>query len=659
MIPYYYDANDKSTYRMMNQTGVKQAICEEPTLHNASWDAILGPNGELYFSLCSEQTTAEYAKLAVYDPESNTVRELHYTRDILFPNDRFIRDSKFHTSMAWMNDGRMITVTHTTDKSPEHPYWAPLAHYNDPWTGYPGSSLMCYDPKTGEMQSWGIPVQRETLYGAAYDRINNVYYALGNLKGYLYGIDLNNRSVRNYGQAVEKGSYRLVVGSDDNIYYTTKNGILQRINTQTREIEDLKIQLPYKVEEGRQRPYMSFAVNGSDGKLYIAGMQDEHLSCYDPASGEFRVVGRYSPAEKYVEGFVSKVYMGAMAFDKNDVLYYAVCTTRSSGDGNFYLPTMLMRWDLHNGKVPEVLGFVGTEARMTSVTCSLLMDTDRDRMFIVGTNHAMDAPHITQVDLSVYRDHALEQGPLAKDPFAYPDNTCERYAGITESSKRKREFNLANSTAFSHGQMVPVALWKDFDSADKENSHVADLRWDGDKLIAVCGKTKFTAFTLDAAGNILSQKSCSAPCRETPECDPLLLPNYPGRQCKREADLAVPLSDGRRLIATKDGMLAVEKDSKAFSLGIVWPHGPVNAMTVSKDLKKVYGVAGDKDDVNVVFSYDDEAGVRLHGFVVGFSIQHGQWNSPYLTAIALDESGKHLAIGAGGRMGTVYIYTEE
>ena len=52
MIPFYYDANDKSTYRMMNQTGVKQAICAEPTLHNASWDAILGPEGELYFSLC-------------------------------------------------------------------------------------------------------------------------------------------------------------------------------------------------------------------------------------------------------------------------------------------------------------------------------------------------------------------------------------------------------------------------------------------------------------------------------------------------------------------------------------------------------------------------------------------------------------------------------
>lgn len=54
--------------------------------------------------MCLEQTTAEYAKLAVYDPESNTVRELHYTRDILFSNDSFICDSKFHTSMAWVND---------------------------------------------------------------------------------------------------------------------------------------------------------------------------------------------------------------------------------------------------------------------------------------------------------------------------------------------------------------------------------------------------------------------------------------------------------------------------------------------------------------------------------------------------------------------------
>jgi len=163
MTPYFYDAADKDTYRVMNQTGVRQCVMPSPTTHNASWDGLLGPEGEVYFSLCSELTTSEYARLAVYDPWENRITPLHYTKDFIFPNDRFIRDSKLHTSMAWMNDGRMIMLTHTTDKSPEHPAWMPLAYYHDPWTGYPGSSLLCYDPATGKMENWGIPVHRETL----------------------------------------------------------------------------------------------------------------------------------------------------------------------------------------------------------------------------------------------------------------------------------------------------------------------------------------------------------------------------------------------------------------------------------------------------------------------------------------------------------------
>lgn len=657
MIPYYYDANDKNTYRLMNQTGVKQCVCLNPTLHNASWDGILGPGGDVYLSLCSEQTTAEYAKLAKYDPEENTITELHYTKDIIFPSDRFVRDSKLHTSMAWMNDGRMITLTHTTDKSPEHPAWMPLPYYNDPWTGYPGSSLLSYDPSTGKMENWGIPVHRETLYGAAYDKINNIYYAIGFLKGHLYGIDLSRRSVRDYGQVAEKASYRLVVGSDDNIYFTTRNGILQRINVRSREVENLHIQLPYEEIEGRYHAYLSYAASGSDGKLYMAGMHDERLSCYDPATGAFTVLGRYNPAGTFAGNLKTSTYMGCMGFDKNDVLYYLICATRSGGE-DFCPPAALMRWDVLRGGEPEYLGFPGTPEQVTTKSCCMLMDNTRDRMYIIATNHANDGPHVTAVDLAVYRDRAAEAGPIAKDPLVFPDNG--RYEEHARSLRASGAILRENPSHFVMGKTVPVQLWKLYDDETIGDSSVASLRWEDGKLIALCGKDSFREFTVDAEGKLLSQAPCAAPrASEAPDCPEKILPCYPGRQFNRRAALEVTLSGGRRLVATRDGMLAIESGGKAFSLGIVWPNGPVNAMTVSKDHKKVYGVAGDREDVGIVFSYDDEEGVRCLGHVFGNSYIHGEFNSPWLTSIALDDTGRYLAVGAGGRMGTVYIYHKD
>ena len=657
MIPFFYDAQNKDSYRVMNQTGVRQCVLPSPTVHNACWDAILGEKGEVYLSLCSELTTSEYAKLAVYDPVENTVTSLHYTKDYIFPNDRFIRSSKLHTSMAWMNDGRMVTLTHTTDKSPEHPAWMPLAYYHDPWTGYPGSSLLTYDPKTGVMENWGIPVQRETLYGAAYDKINNVYYAIGFLKGHLYGIDLTDRSVRDYGQVAEKASYRLIVGSDDNIYFTTRNGILQRVNVRTKEVENLRCQLPYQELEGRFHAYLSYAVNDSKGRMYLAGMHDERLSRYDPATGAFEIMGTYNTAQTFAAGVETKTYMGCMGFDKNDVLYYVVCAVKSGGE-DFCPPAALMRWDLLRGGEPEYLGFPGTASDVITKSCVMLMDHDKDAMYIVATNHANDAPRVLAVDLASYRDHALEEGPVAEDALVYPGNG--QYEEHSESLKKGAAILAENSSRFQFGDVIPVPLWKEFDDAQVENGSVVSVQWQEENLEVICGKTAFTRFVIDKTGKILAKEACEKPeAPRKPDCDPRLLPCYSGRQYKREAALEVSLSGGRRLLATHDGMLATEKNGKVFSLGIVWPNAPINAMSGNPEGTLVYGVAGDRDDIGIVFSYDDESGVRCLGHVQTNSHIYGEHNSPWLTAIDLHPMGKDLAIGAGGRMGTVYLYRKD
>lgn len=656
--PYLIDLSKPETLRVMNQTGVRQYVEPGPTLHNACWDGIYYDNGKVYLSLCSELTTGEYAKLAEYDPETHTLRDVFYAKDYILPGERFIRDSKFHTSLARMNDGRLVMLTHTTDKAPEHPAWLPASFYNHPFEGYAGSSLMVYDPRNGQVENWGIPIHRETIYGAAYDKINNVLYGIGYFNGRLYGIDLTDRSVRDFGQVTERASYRLIVGSDDNIYFTTRNGLLQRINVRERRVENLRVQLPFEKRVGSVYPYMSFGVNGPDGKLYMAGMHDTRLSRFDPADGTLEVLGDYTEAETYCGDVPCNTYMGSMGFDQYGVLYYVVSGIRKGGGEDFLPPSTLMRWDVLGGGKPEQLGLLGTAERTTYQCPVLLMDHQRDEMILIGTNHADDAPNLVAVDLSVYREQALKLGESATDPLIFPGNA--EYAAYGEKMHETYTYIRQNTVSFKWaGETIPVQLWMDFSDTEVEDSNVVSLRWEGENLIALCGKEHFWNYTVSPQGEILKKEPCAAPeTAEKPQAEGDL-PCYPGRVYQATAKLAVPLSGGRRLIATEAGLLAIEKEGNYFSLGAGWPNGPVKDMTVNADGTLVYGVAGDRDDLNVLFSYDDKRGLRWLGQILTGSAEYGYHGSPLLNAVSLKGDDSILAVGGGGRMGMVYLYIKE
>lgn len=73
--------------------------------------------------------------------------------DVILPHDRQIRASKFHSSICFMPDGRLIMTTHTTDESPCHPTWMPIAYYHHLWEGFAGGHILIYDPQTGHGES--------------------------------------------------------------------------------------------------------------------------------------------------------------------------------------------------------------------------------------------------------------------------------------------------------------------------------------------------------------------------------------------------------------------------------------------------------------------------------------------------------------------------
>ena len=129
-------------YRVMSQVGVKQYCYPERFPHNAIWDSAVGPDGKFYFGLASEISSSNYVRLCRYDYETNSVEELFKIEDVILPQDRAIRASKFHSSISFLPDGRIIMTTHTTDKSPRHPTWLPYAYYHHLWEGFAGGEII-------------------------------------------------------------------------------------------------------------------------------------------------------------------------------------------------------------------------------------------------------------------------------------------------------------------------------------------------------------------------------------------------------------------------------------------------------------------------------------------------------------------------------------
>ena len=118
----------------------------------------------------------------------------------------------------------------------------------------------------------------------------------------------------------------------------------------------------------------------------------------------------------------------------------------------------------------------------------------------------------------------------------------------------------------------------------------------------------------------------------------------------------VTIASGKKLVGTRDGLLALADGDRVYSLGMCGYNGPIRDMAVTPDGKTVYGVAGDPEDLGMVFRYTDEKGLELLGNIAHPSSKlDGIVASNVLSACCISADGKKLAIGSADRIGTVYI----
>ena len=690
---------DPELHRMMPQAGVRHSVFPPHVKHNAIWDYHISPNGRHFLSLCAEGSFSQYAHLYEYMPDTGAFELCFKLDDVTVAQHRAIRPSKFHSSFSFLPDGKLIMSSHTTATAPNHPEWLPFAYYDHQWEGFQGSNIYIYDPVTRTAEDLGIPAPRATIYGGVYEPSTNAFYFGCYMRGHVYKLDLANRHVKDYGQATEMASFRYIVGPDQNVYFSTKSGSLQRVNTKTDRIEDLGVQFPVypHIPESLYHNQLMFAVIGPDGKLYHNAAYGETLLRYDFETNASEIVGRFTPPEfrKYKWGL--QVCPG-LAFDEKGVLWYIF-----NGDTICWLTS----WDVLNGEEPKNRGVMGTPDRRVGYVSEMYV---RDGvLYAADTNHGYDPPGILSAPLESLRKgepeircrDAYQYIRLADGEKQFPGDLAKEgerhYLRELMRNEKTAEFYGANPWVFMTPVHFLTKIWK---HAPIEDSAVRRIWYDdGGNVHAVSHAAgediQFQYHTTLREGRVISvvkekyeapaaapaTMSVSAPTPAPSPAKPpapspakppanvnttafdgmfvgVKLPARPGRQYIATVSAWAPLSGGRFIVGTRDGMLAIIREGKAFSLGACAAHGPVHQIVSKKDGSMAFGVAGDPSDLGTVFTYDDENGLTIYGRVYMNDTKCvaglGASCEPYCLALSVDE--RWLAIGARDRMGCVYEY---
>jgi hypothetical protein len=650
-------------FDLVPQSGVRVTLF--PTLDpqpNSIWDLLVTSEGRIYAPLCSELAARRSAMLYEYRPEDGSLELCFDVAREVSPLDGAIIPSKIHSCMSEMEDGRIIMATHTTVAAKDHPAWLFPHYYDHPWEGFQGSNLLIYDPATKALQNLGVPVPRDTIYGGCYDPKHQAFYFGTYLRGHFYRYDLKSRALTELGQCSELGSFRFVRASDGHIYFSTRSGWISRINTDSGKPE---------LFDARVAGNMRFCVEGRDGCLYINPAGTDVISVFDPKSGrllperETRLGVIFPPS-------VQSQLMG-MALDEKDRLWYALSASFSSG---LTAMTHLGRWDLDAKSAPFDFGMLGTPER--NPACASEMHIHDGMLLLADTNHCDDAPALFQIDLArIEADFDKPRIPC-QDPLAhyYLEDGLAHCEGL---AKRMPEFdegfgfmiNVQNKTSAANPYFVRAAkaeLARLWNLVQPEESAVRSLRWDGDgALHGICGIKERRRFLI-ADGVVSGIDFVQGHIHENDAMTTsekfahLELPGAPGRQRLAQAACSTSWSEGRQLVGTADGYLALVDASggRVKSLGAVVVCGPIRQIVSNRSGTRAYGVAGDARGVCIVFCYDAELGLHSLGWVGG-EHQHligGPGHSSELSCLALCPDERTLAVGAADRLGCVYLFTD-
>lgn len=148
--------------------------------------------------------------------------------------------SKIHAKFGEGKDGRIYFATHGG-------WWFDYARFATQ-EGYPGSHYMAYDPRSGEVQDFGIGSRFEGMNTGAYDPKFNRIYGLTHPRGHFVYYDVATGAKVDKGRINNWDSICRTLGIDDrgNVYGSFGAGRIFQYDPRSDVIRELDAQLPIR-----------------------------------------------------------------------------------------------------------------------------------------------------------------------------------------------------------------------------------------------------------------------------------------------------------------------------------------------------------------------------------------------------------------------------
>ena len=656
---------------LIPREAIKQCYVTDSPGYNACWDYHITPSGRHFLACCAEGAFPEYVRIYEYFPNSNTLKLKFKLDDKIVVYPRAIRPSKLHTSMHTMPDGRIVMTTHTTASAPTHKCWMPEAYYDHMWEGFMGSNVLIFDPDKETVEDLGIPVPRESIYGSIYLKKEHAILFITYFRGHAYKMDLTTRNVTDYGQITEFGCYHLHEGPDDNIYLTSRSGDLWCYDTESQKLEYTGIKFPEdKTLAPQGRNVITYSVNGPDGKIYMNIHPHTKIHVFDPESRVLKEAFYVKPPEfKDIEAKGCSVF--GMQFDKDGIMWYTVTT------GVRHTGLRLMSVDVREeNPIPRDHGTIGTAERTVFCIENVLL---RDNKLYLPDANGPYSPGVSVIDLDIIKRDYGKEREISRDPQCFHVDGVPRfeelYRGNVEltpenlltaddySNRISAEYAKNNPFIFMKGKPVyATKLWKAIGKTEGSQVKTLEFDDDGNVIAYLTGGMEVTL----REGSVISirkaepvsEKSCEEIEEKFREYK---LPAHPGRQFLAKASAYGVMADGAVLVGTKDGALALIRNGKVFSLGMVSISGGIHDIAVSPDGKLAVGVGGDSSDIGTTFTYTEEDGVNIGGYLYysvagGLKCDDACSASFEPCAVAFSKDGRRLAVGVRDNLGCVYEY---
>src|SRR6185437_7033420 len=233
--------------------------------------------------------------------------------------------------------------------------------------GYPGSHYMAYDPRTGQVQDFGIGPRFEGMNTGAYDPQFNRIYGMTDSRGHFVYYDVATGAKVDKGRINNNDSVCRTLGIDDkgNVYGSFGHGQIFKYDPRTDDISELSARVPIRqkgISLGRdynksETAWRVVVWDEQTKKFYGVEESQTTLFSFDPTAPPDSQIKRLG--QMCIPAFASSRSVPyatlSLTLGNDRKLYYAAAGAEfdySSSTG--VAASHLITYDLNTGKIEDL-----------------------------------------------------------------------------------------------------------------------------------------------------------------------------------------------------------------------------------------------------------------------------------------------------------------